>query len=144
MGGASAAKAADELAMSIVAHRLSSARRGESRQLFMLFASLYAGCGTCIRVTTDDSRPAAADTTSRKTRGAIMQIAGLVRDEVEEMFDRIDENGDRSISFAEYARLMREMNHDKHDAELRAGFDVIDTDRDGRVSFEEFQAWVVR
>jgi hypothetical protein len=110
----------------------------------MLLGSLYAGCDTGIRITTDDSPPAAADTTCTKTRGAIMQISGLVRDEVEEMFDRIDENGDRSISFAEYARLMREMDHDKPDTELRAGFDVIDTDRDGRVSFEEFQAWVAR
>jgi Ca2+-binding EF-hand superfamily protein len=73
-----------------------------------------------------------------------MQIASFVRDEVEEMFDRIDENGDRSISFEEYSGLMLELDHAKTDAELRTGYAAIDTDRDGRVNFEEFCRWVTR
>ena len=73
-----------------------------------------------------------------------MQMASFVQDEIEEMFARVDEDGDRSISFEEYASLMLEMNRDSPRSALRVGFDAIDLDRDGRVSFEEFRAWVSR
>jgi Ca2+-binding EF-hand superfamily protein len=70
-------------------------------------------------------------------------IARFVKDdELEEMFDRIDENGDGRISFDEFSSLMREMDHAKTDTELRANFAVIDSDRDGCVSFEEFCRWI--
>jgi Ca2+-binding EF-hand superfamily protein len=72
-----------------------------------------------------------------------MQIASFVKDELEEMFDRVDENGDRSISFEEFSSLMRDMDHTKTNNQLRANFDAIDTDHDGRVSFDEFCHWVV-
>jgi Ca2+-binding EF-hand superfamily protein len=70
-----------------------------------------------------------------------MQIAHFAQDEIEETFDRIDEDGDRNISFEEFARLMREMDHGKSDPALRVSFEAIDQDRDGRVSFDEFRAW---
>lgn len=73
-----------------------------------------------------------------------MQIANSVQDEIDEMFDRIDEDGDRYISFEEFARLMIGMDHTKSPASLRPGFDSIDSDRDGRVSFDEFRVWVSR
>jgi Ca2+-binding EF-hand superfamily protein len=73
-----------------------------------------------------------------------MQIASFVRDEVEEMFDRIDADGDKRISFAEYSELMLQIDHAKTDAALRSGFDVIDLDHDGIVSFDEFYAWIAR
>lgn len=73
-----------------------------------------------------------------------MQIASIVRDEAEEIFDRIDGNGDRSISFGEYAELMLEMDHARQESELRSEFDRIDTDRDGRLSFDEFFVWLNR
>lgn len=73
-----------------------------------------------------------------------MQIAGFVQDEIEEMFARVDKDGDRSISFDEYASLLLEMNRASPRSALRAGFDTIDLDRDGRVSFDEFRAWVSR
>ena len=70
-------------------------------------------------------------------------IARFVKDdELEEMFDRIDENGDRRISFDEFSSLMLEMDHSKTDTALRADFAVIDSDRDGCVSFEEFCRWI--
>lgn len=72
-----------------------------------------------------------------------MQIASIVKDELEEMFDRIDENGDRSISFEEFSSLMREMDHAKSAAQLRASFNAIDTNRDGQVSFIEVSNWIV-
>lgn len=71
-----------------------------------------------------------------------MPIAGVDEADIEEMFQRIDENGDRSIDFTEFASLMREMDHSKTEPALRASFDAIDVDRNGRVSFDEFRAWV--
>ena len=68
--------------------------------------------------------------------------ANFVKDEVEEMFDRIDSDGDRCISFEEFAGLMLDLDHAKLDQELRASFDFIDKDHDGRVSFDEFYQWV--
>jgi Ca2+-binding EF-hand superfamily protein len=73
-----------------------------------------------------------------------MQPATCIEDEIEEMFERIDENGDRRISFAEFSSLMLEMNHATLQAALRKNFDAIDLDRDGSVNFDEFRAWVSR
>ena len=73
-----------------------------------------------------------------------MQVANFVQAEIEEMFDRVDENGDRSISFEEFATLMLEMDHAQSQSALRVSFDAIDTNHDGRVSFDEFGAWVSR
>jgi Ca2+-binding EF-hand superfamily protein len=70
-----------------------------------------------------------------------MQVADFVQDEIEEMFDRIDENGDRSISFEEFASLMLEMDRAKSESALRVSFEAIDKDHDGQVSFDEFRAW---
>ena len=47
------------------------------------------------------------------TSGATMHIANFAQAEIDEMFERIDENGDRCISFDEYARLMIEIDHDR-------------------------------
>lgn len=73
-----------------------------------------------------------------------MQIASFMKDEIEEMFARIDADGDRSISFDEYSGLMLDMDHLKSRQELRTSFDAIDADHDGRVSFDEFCAWMAR
>ena len=64
--------------------------------------------------------------------------------ELEEMFERIDEDGDRSISFQEFNRLMLELDHTRRERSVRAEFDRIDKDRNGRVSFEEFSDWIAR
>jgi Ca2+-binding EF-hand superfamily protein len=73
-----------------------------------------------------------------------MQIASAVQDEIDEMFDRIDDDGDRYISFDEFARLLIGMDHSKSPASVRPTFESIDTDRDGRVSFDEFRTWILR
>jgi len=73
-----------------------------------------------------------------------MKIAGFVIDEVEEMFDRIDVDGDGSISFEEFSGLLRDIKHAQPDSEIRASFNAIDTNRDGRVSFDELCAWATR
>lgn len=70
-----------------------------------------------------------------------MEIANFAQDEIEESFERIDENGDRSISFGEFSRLMLDLDHARPESALRVSFDAIDKDHDGRVSFDEFRAW---
>lgn len=72
-----------------------------------------------------------------------MNIASAVQDEIEETFDRIDQNGDRRISFGEFAALMMDMDHTRTPAALRLSFDAIDRDRDGLVSPEEFNTWLL-
>lgn len=73
-----------------------------------------------------------------------MQIASVFNDELEQSFDRIDQNGDRSITFEEFSALLLEMDHAMSEAERRTRFNVMDTDYDGRVNYAEFCDWVVR
>jgi Ca2+-binding EF-hand superfamily protein len=70
-----------------------------------------------------------------------MHIANFAQDEIDESFERLDENGDHSISFEEFARLMHEIDHARPESTLRASFDAIDKDHDGHVSLEEFRVW---
>jgi len=73
-----------------------------------------------------------------------MQIASFVKDEVAEMFERIDSNGDGKISFEEYSALIRVLDRTRSVTKLRAGFTAIDTDHDGHVSFDELCVWATR
>jgi hypothetical protein len=107
-------------------------------QDFIHLPGNFRGSRSCIRhirKTTDDTPAAARETHPMNTAQAEL-------DEIQEMFDRIDENGDRCINFEEYAGLMLAMDHTRSESGLRAAFDAIDTDRDGRASFDEFRAWI--
>ena len=70
----------------------------------------------------------------------MMDIKSL-QDDIDEMFERMDDNGDLRISFDEYASLMLELDHTRSASALRIGFERIDTDRDGWASPKEFRAW---
>ena len=73
-----------------------------------------------------------------------MQITRTVPDEAQETFDCLDKNADRIIEIEEFAALMLEMNRRCTPQEMRAHFNVIYSDRDGRVTLEEFRAWLSR
>ena len=70
-----------------------------------------------------------------------MQFTDYLRDELEETFDRIDEDGDRNIGFDEFKSLMLELDERRTAGAILASFAAIDANHDGRVSFEEFRAW---
>lgn len=71
-----------------------------------------------------------------------MKFPGLDKAELEEMFARVDGNGDRRITFAEFEKLVRGIDPARPQASLATGFAAIDRDRDGEISFEEFRDWV--
>ena len=73
-----------------------------------------------------------------------MTVARFEKGELEEMFDRVDANGDRRIGFEEFTRLMREVDPARSEASVRAGFAAIDRNRNGEISFVEFREWIMR
>jgi len=70
-----------------------------------------------------------------------MQAANFVQDEIEEAFARVDKNGDRRIDIEEFAALLLELDSRTSADGMRASFNAIDLDHDGRVTYDEFRAW---
>jgi Ca2+-binding EF-hand superfamily protein len=65
-------------------------------------------------------------------------------DELQEIFDRIDKNGDGRVSFPEFKSLMLEMGDPRRAAALRSSFSRIDADHNGRIDIEELRTWLCR
>ncbi len=59
----------------------------------------------------------------------------------EEVFDSLDEDGDRRITFAEFSQLLDDLGADMGHEEIHAGFRRIDHDKDGAISFDELIDW---
>jgi Ca2+-binding EF-hand superfamily protein len=62
-------------------------------------------------------------------------------DDIEELFDQADEDGDDQISLTEFRGLMLELDRKMHDNAVATSFLEIDTNRDGRIGLSEFRAW---
>jgi Ca2+-binding EF-hand superfamily protein len=58
-------------------------------------------------------------------------------------FDRVDKNADGFVEIEEFAVLMLEMDRRCSSTDMRACFDAIDSDRDGRITRREFREWVL-
>jgi Ca2+-binding EF-hand superfamily protein len=71
-----------------------------------------------------------------------MRSTESLRDELEEIFERVDEDGDGIVSFTEFKGLMLEVGDLSDEAALRTSFGRIDTDRNGRINFDELRAWL--
>ena len=79
-----------------------------------------------------------------RPRGPALPYNEATLNELHETFARIDENGDGSVSFAEFGRLMREVGDRRDDISLRILFGRVDTNNDGRIDFPELRAWLCR
>jgi Ca2+-binding EF-hand superfamily protein len=71
-----------------------------------------------------------------------MQFTTASPAELHEIFERIDDNDDGSVSFAEFRSLMHEIGDLRDDAVLHASFERVDRNRDGRIDFAELSAWL--
>lgn len=61
--------------------------------------------------------------------------------ELREGFEYNDSNGDGKIDFAEFVKMLRNLEANVAADEARIGFDVIDTDNDQAIEFDEFIEW---
>ena len=99
-----------------------------------------------IRNITDDGANAIREAFSHLVpqRRSHMQRTDYLLDELEEMFDRTDEDGDRRIGFDEFKGLMLEMDDPRTESALLVSFRAIDTNHDGSISFDELRAWWIQ
>ncbi len=63
------------------------------------------------------------------------------RARLREDFDFNDLNHDGRLTLGEFIRFMRNVDENMTAEECQIGFDAIDTNRDGGIEFEEFEAW---
>ena len=61
--------------------------------------------------------------------------------EIDALFARADADHDGQISFAEFRTLVRELDDDTPEDELRIGFAETDADGNGRINIDEFRDW---
>jgi Ca2+-binding EF-hand superfamily protein len=61
--------------------------------------------------------------------------------ELSESFRYNDANKDGLLEFGEFVEMLGQLEAEVSDDEARIGFDEVDSDDDGAISFEEFVAW---
>ena len=62
-------------------------------------------------------------------------------EEIEELFEQNDADGNGDIDFEEFTVLMSELDPQMPGPALEIGFRDIDANKDGRINFDEFIAW---
>lgn len=62
-------------------------------------------------------------------------------EEIEELFEQNDTDGNGDIDFDEFKALVAELDPLMNQASLGVGFRDIDTNKDGRINFDEFLVW---
>ena len=62
-------------------------------------------------------------------------------DEVRRHFDFFDDDNNGYIDFGEYRDMLEIMGLHVSDARASESFELIDTNADGQISFEEFFVW---
>jgi Ca2+-binding EF-hand superfamily protein len=61
--------------------------------------------------------------------------------EIDALFAQADLDHDGQINFTEFKTLVRELDGDMTDAELRVGFTETDVNQNSRINIDEFRAW---
>ncbi len=62
-------------------------------------------------------------------------------EEIREIFDHFDKNGDGVIQRSEFAALLEALDASVDPEEVQAGLDALDENRNGLIDFNEFLAW---
>jgi calmodulin len=62
-------------------------------------------------------------------------------EEIEELFEQNDTDGNGDIDFEEFTALMGDLDPQMPHPALETGFRDIDSNKDGRINFDEFLAW---
>ena len=65
-------------------------------------------------------------------------------EDIEELFDQADEDRDDQISLTEFRGLMLALDRQMRDDAVASSFLTIDTNKDGRIGFDEFRSWWLR
>jgi len=62
-------------------------------------------------------------------------------EEIRETFLHFDRDGNGTIDVAEFAALLAALGASAGAEELAAGLEALDSNRNGRIDFDEFAAW---
>lgn len=65
-------------------------------------------------------------------------------DEIEELFEQNDTDGNGDIDFEEFTALIADLDPKMPGPALTIGFHDIDTNKDGLINFDEFLDWWLR
>ncbi|MEW5743445.1 MAG: EF-hand domain-containing protein, partial [Myxococcota bacterium] len=76
-----------------------------------------------------------------KVRHPELEDASEDSDEVFEIFRAYDRDASGSIDRSEFSRLLEALGMDVSEEELAIALDVVDANRSGRISWDEFKAW---
>jgi Ca2+-binding EF-hand superfamily protein len=61
--------------------------------------------------------------------------------EIDALFAQTDQDNDGQINFTEFKSLVRELDVELSEQELRVGFTATDVNGNGRINIDEFRAW---
>lgn len=61
--------------------------------------------------------------------------------EIDALFAQADQDNDGQINFTEFKALVRELDEELSEQELRVGFTETDTNGNGRINIDEFRTW---
>ena len=62
-------------------------------------------------------------------------------DEICEIFDHFDKDGNGTIEVDEFSDLLSALGAEMGAAEVAVGLEALDTNGNGRIDFDEFVAW---
>ena len=62
-------------------------------------------------------------------------------EEIRETFDHFDRDGNGTIDVGEYVHLLKALGANSSAEEVAAGIEALDSNRNGRIDFEEFSTW---
>ena len=68
-------------------------------------------------------------------------ISQAMMDEIREIFDHFDKDGNGTIEVGEFTDLLSALGADMDEGEVAVGLEVLDTNGNGRIDFDEFVSW---